>query len=143
MQVELDQTQLIEAVATKIADRLLADGKWLSHAYQAMWDRAEKTLKNREETRQKFGAAYEAAVQRRLALIEAEVLAVFSSENLVQAARRAEQRAQASLDQAAQDIVKESKAKMQRTIRKAVGDLLKDRVDAVLLRLFSAKDVQI
>ena len=108
-----------------------------------MWDRAEKTLKNKEETRQKFGAAYEAAVQRRLALIEAEVLAVFSSENLVQAARRAEQRAQASLDQAAQDIVKESRARMQRTIRKAVGDLLKDRVDAVLLRLFSAKDVQI
>jgi hypothetical protein len=134
-QIDLDQAQLLDAVATKVAERLLGDKQWMQAAYNSMWALAERTLKSRDETKAQFEAAYAAARDKRIATIQQEVAALFNPDELRKAAREAEQRARASFDRLASEIVSEAKTRMQRTVRKAIGDLLKDRVDELLLKL--------
>ncbi len=136
-QVEVDQAQLTDAVATKVANAILGDKQWMFMIKDKLYLLALQVIQDPDnDIRRQFQQIFENARVARIAFIQAEVARMFDLEALRKVAADAEARAKSELLACAAKVVEECKARMQRTVRKSIGDLIKDRVDVMLLKVF-------
>lgn len=135
-QFDLNEDALVAAAADRIARQLVGDAGFV----QRLANAAVGGLLSLQQLRD----SYETGVQKALAakIVEAstQISRLVDSGRLNRAVCDAEREAEQRLRSAAQEIVNASKVRMQRTLRQAVAELLKDRVDELVSRLLEPKE---
>lgn len=133
---DVDEEALVVAAAAKVADMCIRDASFV----QRLVAGSIGGLLSLPQLRATYDAGVKKALDDRIASAQATIAAIpVDLARWQRMAREEEDRWSARLREAGQQIINDTKVRMRRTIREAVSDLLKDRVDEVLLRLPDAK----
>lgn len=133
---DVSEDVLIAAAAAKIADSCLRDTGFVARLVTA----AVSVLSSPQQLRDSFDAGIKKALETRLTAAQTQIAAIpVDLARWQRMALEEEGRWASKLRDAGQQIVNDAKARMRRTMREAIGDLLKDRVDEVLLKLLDVK----
>lgn len=133
---DVDEEALVAAAAAKVAAMCISDASFV----QRLIAGSIGGLLSMQQMRSTYDAGVQKALDQRIAQAQATIAAIpVDLARWQRMAQEEESRWAARLREAGQKIIDDSKARMRRTIREAVGDLLKDRVDEVLLKLLSIK----
>ena len=135
-QFDLNEDMLIAATADQIARRLISEASFV----QRLANASVSSLLSLQQLRDSYEAGVKKALDARIESAKATIAAIpVDLARWQRMASEEEQRWQQQLRSAAQEVIAQSKIKMQRTLRQAVADLLKDRVDALVARLMEPK----
>lgn len=131
-QFEVNEDTLVAATAAKVAAMCVQDASFVARLVAG----AIGGLLSSHQLRETYDAGVKKALDNRIAQAQVQISAI--PVDLVRWQRMAQQeedRWRSHLYAAASEVITEAKTKMSRTIRKAVNDLLKDRVDEMLKKL--------
>lgn len=134
-QVDIDEDALVAATAEKIAHRLVMDAGFVQRIANA----AVGGLMSLQQLRDAYDTGVMKALAAKIADASRQIDVLVDNGRLRRAVADAEKAAEQRLSSAAQEIVNTSKVRMQRTLRQAVAELLKDRVDELVARLMEPK----
>lgn len=133
---DVDEEALVTAAAAKVAAICMQDASFV----QRLIAGSIGGLLSIQQLRSTYDAGVQKALDQRIAQAQATIAAIpVDLARWQRMAQEEETRWAAKLREAGQKIIDDARARMRRTIREAVGDLLKDRVDEVLLKLLEIK----
>jgi hypothetical protein len=133
---DVDEEALVAAAAAKVATMCMQDASFV----QRLVAGSIGGLLSLQQLRATYDAGVKKALDDRIASAQATIAAIpIDLARWQRMAREEEDRWSSRLREAGQQIINDAKVRMRRTIREAVGDLLKDRVDEVLLKLLEVK----
>lgn len=135
-QFDLDEDALVAAAADRIARQLVGDAGFVQRLANAVVG----GLLSMQQLRDAYDAGVHKAIAAKIADAARMVEQLVDSGSLRRAVSKAEMEAEQRLRNAAQEIVGAAKIRMQRTLRQAVAELLKDRVDEMVARLMEPKE---
>ena len=133
---DVDEEALVAAAAAKVAAMCIQDASFV----QRLVAGSIGGLLSAQQLRCTYDAGVQKALDQRIAQAQATIAAIpVDLARWQRMAQEEESRWASRLREAGQQIVNDAKARMRRTMREAIGDLLKDRVDEVLLKLLDVK----
>lgn len=133
---DVSEEALIAAAAAKIADTCIRDAGFVARLVTA----AVGVLSSPQQLRDSFEAGIKKALETRLTAAQTQIAAIpVDLARWQRMALEEEGRWSSKLREAGQEIIDDSRTRMRRTMREAISDLLKDRVDEVLLKLLDVK----
>lgn len=134
-QFDLNEEVLIAATADQIARRLISEASFV----QRLANASVSSLLSLQQLRDSYEEGVKKAVAAKVAEASRLVDQFIDSGRLRRAVADAEKEADQRLQSAAREIIDAGKLRMQRTLRQAIADLLKDRVDVLVARLMEPK----
>lgn len=134
-QVDINEDALVAAVAEKIAQRMVGDAGFIQRLASA----TAGGLLSLQQLREAYDAGVTKALTAKIAEAAKQIDTLIDGSRLRRAVADAETEAERRLGAAAQEIVNASKIRMQRTLKQAVAELLKDRVDDLVAKLMTPK----
>lgn len=133
MQVELDQAALVTATARQLAHMLIQDAGFV----QRLAASAVGGLLSYPQLKAVYDAEVAKAMAKKTAEIEQMLLGISGQASLRTLVDRVERDAEHKAREAAQSMIEGMKIRVQRTLRQAVAELIKDRVDALVNKLMT------
>lgn len=133
MQVELNQEALVTAIARQLAHMLIQDAGFV----QRLAASAVSGLLSYPQLKAVYDAEVAKAMAKKTTEIEQMLLSISNQTSLRTLVDRVERDAERKAREAAQSMIEGMKIRVQRTLRQAVAELIKDRVDALVNKLMT------